>query len=284
MTRVRKLAALAPLLATLGAVGLAWLAVGVGPSRAGAPTELLPDLDVITPQGLLLQVTTNKQGKRFKLGFISAAQNVGSGPIIVRGERTALDVTTMRADQIVQRSDGSTSVYLNVGYLKFFVDPSHEHWHLLPFMVYEIRRATDYKLMRPDEKQGFCLGDRYKSPTLLLPSTPPAPVYTFDCGGKEPTLLSLEEGISVGYGDDYTQIREGQVVDLTGLPAGRYYLVHRVNKNGQLREASYANNVSSLLLQLSWPKGPKAKPKVAILAACTNTDRCKKGFFFDRLK
>ena len=69
-------------------------------------------------------------------------------------------------------------------------------------------------------------------------------------------------GISVGYGDVYEPNLEGQSLRLTGLDAGRYRLVHRVNVGRRLRESSYANNAASLLLQLRWRGG---RPSVRVL-------------------
>ena len=108
-------------------------------------------------------------------------------------------------------------------------------------------------------------------------------MYKGDCGGHDPEAVSVEEGISVGFGDVYSAWRDGQYIDVTGLPAGTYYLVHRVNPNRRLMESNYANNVSSLKVALTWPNGTGRLPKVAILAACTNTAKCASGYFFDKI-
>jgi len=245
---------------------------------------LLPDFNIVTPQGFVLQKTVDAGKPHWRLGFISAAYNQGTGPALVRGERSPLRPAEMLAEQIVARSDGSTSTIPNVGTMKYAVEPSHEHWHLLRFMVYELRRVSDYKLVRPDEKRGFCLGDRYKVPKAKSPGTPSKAVYVFDCAGKKPAATEVEEGMSIGWGDDYTQLRDGQYIDITGIPAGVYYLVHRVNPSRRLKESDYRNNTSSLRLQIDWPGGPTRKPTTTILAACTNTDRCRTGTYFDPLR
>ena len=121
-----------------------------------------------------------------------------------------------------------------------------------------------------DRKTGFCLGDRYAVPKRLR-SAAPAPVYTSRCGLGDPELLGIREGISVGYGDDYKANLEGQYLPLTGLGAGRYVLVHRVNAGRRLRELDYRNNAASLLLELRWRRG---QPQVRVLKACPGTDRC----------
>lgn len=214
--------------------------------------------------------------RRFRLSFVSAADNVGAGPLIVVGHRAGSDVPEMSADQILRLADGSTRTVSAVGSLEYVEERTHGHWHLQRFMVYELHRASDFELVRPDRKTGFCLGDRYETDAATkLPNEPGAPSYTTDCGGGEPGLLSVEEGISVGYGDDYKFWRDGQYVDVTGLPAGRYVLVHRVNPKRRLAESDYANNASSALLSITWPNGKTEKPFVLALAFCPDTARCK---------
>jgi hypothetical protein len=75
----------------------------------------------------------------------------------------------------------------------------------------------------------------------------------------------------VGYGDDYPANLEGQFVRLTGLPAGRYVLIHRVNVQRRLRETDYGNNAASLLLRLRWRAGV---PNIRVLRSCPDTERC----------
>ena len=101
----------------------------------------------------------------------------------------------------------------------------------------------------------------------------PNPVYTGRCGLDQPGLLGIQEGISVGYGDDYQANLEGQYLPLTGLRSGRYLLVHRVNPDRALRELDYTNNAASLLLALRWQRG---EPLVRILNSCADTARCER--------
>ena len=104
-----------------------------------------------------------------------------------------------------------------------------------------------------------------------LRSAPARPVFTSRCGLADPELLGLQEGISVGYGDDYAANLEGQYLPLSGLGAGRYVLVHRANAGRRLRESDYANNAASLLLGLRWREGG---PSIRVLRVCPDTDRC----------
>ena len=164
----------------------------------------------------------------------------------------------------------------DVGRMEYSVSPDHSHWHYLQFDRYELQRyvlrpAGSDEVLVTDRKTGFCLGDRYRVQDRRLSAAPPAPVFTGGCGLRRPDLLHMREGISVGYGDDYSAFLEGQDSPLEGVADGRYVLVHRVNADRRLQELSYANNASSLLLDIHWRNGV---PHVQILASCPDTDQC----------
>ena len=95
--------------------------------------------------------------------------------------------------------------------------------------------------------------------------------YGGNCGYDSPELMRVEEGIAVGYGDDYGPHLEGQFVDITRLPAGRYALVHRVNADGALQEKTLDNNAASVLVDLSY-KGKV--PRVRQVARCPCSATC----------
>lgn len=241
------------------ALALASLAL----AGTGEPAERLPDLDQAVPSRISLE----RERGRWLLAFASATDNVGAGPLVVRGRHTGPG--TMRATQVVKLANGSSRRYPLDSVLRYVRSPTHAHWHLLGFARYELRRPNGARV-RPDRKTGFCLGDRYRlaSPP---PGAPALPVFRTECGRDLPRLRSLREGISVGYGDDYPPAVEGQAIDVTGLRAGRYLLVHRANPRRDLRESSYRNNAASVLLRLGWRGG---RPQVRVLARCADSPRC----------
>jgi Lysyl oxidase len=258
------------------AVAVAVCAVGLAasaghPRQAAPESERLPDLDQEVPSAL--EVTAGGRPGRpiYRLGFRSAVSNVGAGPLIVSGERLRTARPAMTADQLIEQANAPESVVEDVGRLRYVRSEDHEHWHLLRFERYELHRAGERQRRVADRKTGFCLGDRY-STGLDLPAQPPAPVYTSRCGLGATARLRLVEGISVGYGDDYPANLEGQWLPLTGLEAGRYVLVHRVNAGRRLRESSYANNAASVLFRLRWRGGV---PSVRELYSCPDTARCE---------
>jgi hypothetical protein len=219
---------------------------------APRPGERLPDLDPVAPKGLTVAAGGSASDPQWRLGFDSAAENVGRGPLIVNAERRNAS-PTMTAHQVTRGRGGSRYITPGVGRLRFVTNADHRHWHYLRFMQYELRSAADYRLVRPDRKTGFCLGDRYDA-GRDEPAKPDAPVFRGNCS-RDPGASTVREGISVGYGDDYSAQLEGQYVDITGVAAGRYLLVHRVDAGRRLREAKRSNNASSLLIAVRWPAG-----------------------------
>ena len=262
------------LVPAIGAIALCAAALAAAPGETAqitAQSAHLPDLDQEVPWDL--QVTSAGPGTRraYRLGFASAVRNIGDGPLIVSGQRERAGSSTMTADQLVERVDGPTAVVNGVGRLRYVQSRDHEHWHLLNFERYELRPAGRGTRPVLDRKTGFCLGDRYRTRGRALPAQPPVPRYTSRCGLGDTGRLRLVEGISVGYGDDYPANLEGQFLPLTGLPAGRYVLIHSVNVRRRLRETDYGNNAASLLLRLRWRAGA---PRLRVLRRCPASENC----------
>ena len=227
------------------------------------PAELLPDLDQEPPE----YVTFAALGPRYVLTFDSAVSNVGAGPMLVAGTRPGAE-PEMRVEQVVLRADGSEAAAPADAVMRFEEAETHAHWHLMGFERYEIRRASDHALVGTSRKVGFCLSDRYETARADLPGEPATPVWIEECGRSHPELTAIREGISVGWGDEYVPTLEGQYVDVTDLPPGRYEIVHRVNAERVFRESGYGNNAASVLVEL----GDRS---VEILSSCPDSERCR---------
>jgi hypothetical protein len=215
---------------------------------AGAPSTPLPDLDQATPFG----ISVAQHDGQLLLVFGSAVDNVGPGPLVVEGRRVA---GVMRASQVI----GNRRYALPTP-LRYVRSETHQHWHLLAFERYELRRSGT--LVERDHKTGFCLNDAYETRALNR-----VPRWTGDCGRRQPTALAVREGISPGFGDDYVPDKEGQSIDVTDLAPGRYVLVHRSNPDRALRERSYTNNAASVRIKLSGRR-------VDVLARCPDSPTC----------
>jgi hypothetical protein len=239
-----------------------------GESEAPSP-ELLPDLDQAPPAAISVVVREGRE----RLVFLSAVENVGAGPLLVAGRRPSASEPEMTARQVVRKADRTATTHVLEAHLRFVVSETHRHWHLLGFERYELR-TPDEKTVGRDRKTGFCLGDRYDADSgSRIAGEPPRAVWTQECGRGQSERLRLLEGLSPGFGDDYVPLLEGQFIDVTGLPPGRYILTHRVNSTRDLRESSYGNNAASALLELG--RDAQGRATVTVLATCPDTASCR---------
>lgn len=224
------------------------------------PRELLPDFDQRAPFRLKIQGT--------KLGFASATDNVGEGPIWVRGTRPNT-TSPMHAQQLVRMSDRSVRTYGEAGRLRYTPSSTHTHWHLLGFQRYELR-TLEGELMVRDRKSGFCLADHYGLAARRVQRFTGAR-FLGNCETSNPGALAVEQGTSVGFTDLYPANFHGQNLELRGVPAGVYLLIHRANPHQRLEEIDYTNNDASLRIRLSWQGGA---PRVETLRTCQDTASC----------
>lgn len=232
--------------------------------------ERPPDLDQRPPTDLSFKRT--KSG-RYLLGFTSASDNVGLGPLSILGSRPSRAVPTMRASQRVRLVGGGAKTYPRIGHLRYTIAPPHQHWHLMDFQRYELRRASDHKLVVADRKSGFCLADHWGIARHVAGRVRHA-VFHGNCKQFEPHALSVEEGTSVGYTDRYPAYFHGQNLDVTRVPTGTYVLVHRTSGEMHLRELRYENNASSLRVRFSWPQGRGHQPAIRVLRTCPDSEWC----------
>ena len=224
------------------------------------PRELLPDFDQRAPFRLTMGGT--------KLGFASATDNVGEGPIWVRGSRPSRE-GPMIATQLVRLSNGTVRTYGDAGRIRYTPESTHSHWHLLDFQRYELRTLTGELVVR-DRKSGFCLADHYGLARRRVAAFGGGRFYG-NCETSNPAALSVEQGTSVGFTDLYPANFHGQNLELRGVPAGVYVLVHRANPTLQLEEIDYTNNAASLRIRLTWSGGT---PRVTTLRTCQGSADC----------
>ena len=233
------------------------------------PGETLPDLDQRSPAGLVVV----KLHGHWHLGFDSAVDNVGTGPLWIRGTRPNVTVKQMRADQLVELKSGKVRRYRKIGSLHYEAHQPHYHWHFEPFERYELRRASDFAMLVRDRKSGFCLADHYGGAWGRVKGEGP-PRFLGNCQAGNTRAKRVDQGSSIGYTDRYPALFHGQDVRLTGVPAGTYVLVHRANPARFSKELRYDNNAASVRIRLRWPNGKASKPTIRVLKVCQTSQFC----------
>jgi dipeptidyl aminopeptidase/acylaminoacyl peptidase len=240
--------------------------------RPAISNELRPDLEQQPPS----ELSVIEKDRRFLLGFRSATDNVGEGPLEIEAFRPT-GLPTMRTVQRVRSAGGGSRIYRRVGFLRYTYSASHDHWHLMGFQRYELRRADDHALLLRDRKSGFCLTDRWGNAAAGFRGRRRSPVYTDYCARGNTRAQSVVQGTTVGYSDVYPAHFHGQNINITRVPPGVYVLVHRASPNLLLRELRYENNAASIRIRLTWPNGRSRQPAIRILRRCPSTERCPPG-------
>jgi len=201
------------------------------------------------------------------LGFTSLVDNVGLGPGELVGMRKP-GRPRMNGTQRVRLSNGEVRTYDDVAQFRYTNSPPHHHWHLMRFDSFELRDLDGRTLVR-DRKSGFCLADHWG----IAPGRWPGrrPHFLGDCEQYHPEATRVVMGTTPGYTDRYPAFFHGQNVDITGVRAGTYDLLHRVNAAMQLHELRYDNDAASVRIRLRWVAGA---PKVTVLRSCTAGATC----------
>ena len=178
-----------------------------------------------------VQEGMTQEGERRLLRFAVEAANVGDGDLIVGVPEDHPDL--------------------------FQWSPCHGHYHVAGFADYRLWTPEVYGLWQnlragnPDVpasvlmasagiappasegKRAFCIEDSIRLPGNL--AGPGGPTYS--CG---------DQGISAGWSDIYGNALDGQWIDVTGLPSGRYVLELELNPERAFEESSFANNAAAI--------------------------------------
>ena len=174
----------------------------------------------------------------------------------------------MIGTQHVLLANGAWRTYSRVAQFRYTNSPPHHHWHLMRFDSFELRTLEGRTLVR-DRKSGFCLADHWGAAPGFWPKRHAH--FLGDCEQYHPDARHVEMGTTPGFTDRYPAFFHGQNVDVTGVSAGVYDLVHRVNASLQLHELRYDNDVASVRIRLRWVGGA---PRVSVLRRCTASATC----------
>jgi hypothetical protein len=206
-----------------------------GSSVAAAGAELKPNLQALQAQDL--RVVTS--GSQRLLQFSTTTKNEGAGALELRAG-AIVATGRQRVDQRVYLDGGGYRDYV-AG--EFDYHPEHGHFHFENYARYELQpENAPGASQRESSKTTFCVMDNVRINTQL-PGAPKRAVYS-TCGNQV-------QGMSVGWGDQYSYRLAGQEIDVTGLPDGTYVLRIIVDPLNRLVESNDGDNTSELRILLS---------------------------------
>ncbi len=231
------------------------LALGTA-TVAAAPTDRLPDLQMLKPSSLRME---NSGGQR-RLRMSTTIVNTGKGPFETRASRRSTATPIMNVSQRIYNTAGGTRVNETTEVAKYSGD-GHNHWHVQNVAYYELYSATGQgSVLRRDSKVGFCFFDT-NAYRLSLPGAPGGRRYVQSGCGTQSSLF-VKNGLSVGWSDVYPWNIGLQWINVTGLPAGEYLLKLTANPKGEFEELSMKNNCNWTRIRI-----PKTGSKVTVVGS-----------------
>jgi hypothetical protein len=221
------------------------------PPPGGQP--MLPDLGIRT----LRQFTIANVNGVKELKFPAVMPNVGHGPFEIHGTRSSSTSTDWVGTQTIYYSDGTKVTHDTPGVTFFYAGDGHNHWHVRELQEYQIYNSNGVLLNRGTQaKQGFCFEDNtsYRDwPQKHTNGAPSSPVYMegTSCGVGHPEATSIQEGLSVGWGDTYPATLPDQYIDITGLPDGVYTVKVIADWANWYQESNENNNSASASVRIT---------------------------------
>src|SRR5581483_6170589 len=159
------------------------------------------------------------------------------------------------ADQAIGMTDGG-EVTRPAGTCLFHAIHAHFHYQdLVSFALYKVNAdGTTGTQIGKSLKESFCLGDDdYFGFGTAGPNGPRMYVGQPGCNlpANPPPMITVNEGMSPGWGDVYTWDTPGQFVDISTTPAGTYFFIEKTNPTGSLLVAGPQQTCSRTRLALT---------------------------------
>jgi len=252
------------------------LTTAVPVSSAYTAPLALPDLKVEVPTSAISIGTNPSTGHR-QLQFTHITWDAGTGPFAIQptyDARTGISSFTQVVYRMVSPGAWAIDHRVRLAVAGLFQSPSDYRYPLTRFTLNKWTATGPGALVAVSPKVDYCItGDVRVGGVPNTPdqTTPPAS----NCGDPNALL-----GLSVGWGDQYDQTDNGQPIDLSGIPDGKYVL-HAIadpqhifvqsNRNNDVVDTTIqiAGNMVSVLKQ----SAPTEVPPTATLLSPLNGAR-----------
>ncbi len=211
----------------------------VDPSTAPA---LLPDIIVRQDDLYDHQFVTTVLPPKTIVRFSNGTPNIGDGKLYVFG--TGID-NGDGTENIMQRIYFQGGSFTDRLAGRFVFHPSHHHIHVEDWCEYRLRQVLPNDGVGPivvkGQKTSFCILDLQ----VYDPSLP-----NYNPSGQFFSCSSTTQGLSVGWMDIYDKTLDGQSIDITGVPAGTYWLESEADPNNVFLERDETNNAARIKLTI----------------------------------
>ena len=200
------------------------------------------------------------------LRFTTDVQNIGAAAFQVRipwivTRSTSPQVSTgfqnsgCKAQQAIESTTG-TEVLRPAGDCLFHVIHAHFHYQdLVSFALYAVTPdGNTGAQIGKSLKESFCLGDDdYFGFGSGLVNGPRGYVGQPGCNlpANPPPTITVQEGVSPGWGDVYTWDTPGQFVDISHTPSGIYDIIEKTNPSGTILVSGPQQTCARTRLQLT---------------------------------
>jgi hypothetical protein len=251
-------------------------ATGAATKPIGAP--LYPDVVEALPDHLQIENDHQREWLRFTTTHI----NLGPGNLQIRGggqiapctiDGIAYQQCTVATQEILDK-DGNVVLTHPAG--TAFFHPEHNHWHQSAVAAFKIKSGNPYT--GPELANGvkitFCFVDVVFT-GVTGSEKKQMPRSYFECNGDL-------QGLAVGWGDSYHQSTPLQELEVTGLPAGDYYLTHEADPEDHWLEGS-SSKAPGEQDNFAWVKfhlgRAGANPEVTVIdhSLCVTPVQCNVG-------
>jgi Ig-like domain CHU_C associated/Secretion system C-terminal sorting domain/Lysyl oxidase len=249
--------------------------------------DLLPDI-TISAYGVLNYAggpneypQTGAGAENGRLRITGSTPNIGYGPFTVGavalwvcGVDTFADYNTALVNcanpkqlvhQKIYHKNGNTMSYTTRWAGSMTYHQSHGHMHVDDWATFTLRQQTsdpdplNWTIIGDGAKVGFCLMDygtcsgynghcRDSLNNILINGNFP----NYNLGGGGYNCSPVEQGISVGYTDIYSEALDGMWINIPpGTCNGNYYIVIEVDPHNYFRESNERNNVCAVPFTLT---------------------------------
>lgn len=222
----------------------------------GTVNFALPDLVPVRQNGAFTPyIDLSEQPGRVLLRFSTTIGNQGQGPAIAYSGTSSEFVMPDGSQLVKQRLytyNGSSFTQAGVRDAgRFVYHAAHGHFHYEGYAGYRLVQNVGGQpggtVLRNDgtpaigDKVGFCMINTDSSFTMTGGgSSSSLPGY--NAAGQPSTGCGFVQGIHVGKGDTYSDIYDGQWIDVTGVAPGSYLLEITVDASNAMLESNETNN------------------------------------------